>query len=334
MDLQLSRLSTSTDGSLSDEDACGLTLTDAGSSFSLRYPQDPSDPNSDLLQRLSPDNRAWRQLVTQLAPAVAPAILAPVTTTGPAGFDVSVETNITGISDGAQYWQRGSRGHGDLSRATCDGQNRFVRPTLTSNRIHFSKGLPLGLTVGGTVGKLYETSLWIVGIDLKLALVEGLRTWGVPDVAVRAAVNTAVGDAQYSLTVTSLDLILSKNLVTGRVMTISPYAGAGMLWTFAASELVDLTPNVNSVACAAGTDPVCNANGLGASQDDIGHDVPFRDISFLRYRAVVGLAMRYKLFALAAEAMFDLVAPENASSNAGKNTPRQWTINAAPSLSF
>ena len=99
MDLQLSRLSTSTDGSLSDEDACGLTLTDAGSSFSLRYPQDPSDPNSDLLQRLSPDNRDWRQLVTQLAPAVAPAILAPVTTTGPAGFDVSVETNITGISD-------------------------------------------------------------------------------------------------------------------------------------------------------------------------------------------------------------------------------------------
>jgi hypothetical protein len=334
MDLELSRLSKSTDPGLSDADACGLTLSSAGSSLSLRYPEDPSNPNSNLQQRLSPDNRAWRQLVTQLSPAIAPAILAPVTTTGPAGFDVAIETNITGISDGAQYWQRGSRGHGDLSRPTCDGQNRFVRPTLTSNRIHFSKGLPFGITLGGTVGKLYETSLWIVGMDVKLALVEGLRTWAVPDVAVRAAVNTAVGDSQYSLTVASADLVLSKNLVTGRVMTISPYLGAGLVWTFASSELVDLTPNINSVACSAGTDPVCNASGLGASQDDIGHDVPFADVRFMRYRGVLGLAMRYKLFALAAEAMIDLVPPEDASKHAGKSTPRQWTINAAPSLSF
>jgi hypothetical protein len=338
MDLELSRLGKSTDASLSDEDACARTLSSAGSAFSLRYPRDPGDPSSELLQRLAPNNRRFRQVITQLAPAIAPSILAPVTTTGPAGFDVAVETNITGIAKDSEYWRMGSRGHGDLSRATCDGENRFVAPSLTSNRVHFSKGLPFGLTLGGTVGKLYETSLWLVGMDVKLALVEGMRTWPVPDLAVRAAVQTAVGDAQYSLTVTSGDVILSKNLVTGRVMTISPYLGAGILWTFASSELVDLTPNVSSVGCAAGTDPTCNelptGDALGASQDDVGHDVPFEDVSFIRYRAVVGLAMRYKLFALAAEAVFDIVPPEDAHKDAGKSTPRQWTINAAPSLSF
>jgi hypothetical protein len=341
MDLQLSRLSRSTDPNISDTDACGLTLGQGSGSaaqFPLRYPEDPSNPNSPLLQRLSPDNRAWAQLITQLSPAIAPALLAPVTTTGPAGFDVAVETNITSISSGAQYWERGSRGHGEASLQTCDGHNQFVTSTLNSNRIHFSKALPLGVTLGGTVGKVWNTSLWIVGMDLKLALVEGMRTWAIPDVAVRAAVNTAVGDSTYSLTVLSSDVVLSKNLVTGRVMTISPYLGAGILWTFAASELADLTPNIDALNCSAGKDNFCNNNPkgkpIGASQDDIGHDVPFKDLRFMRYRGTLGLAMRYKLFALAAEFVIDLVPPDQADSRAGKNTGRQWTANVAPALSF
>jgi hypothetical protein len=331
MDLQLSRLSVSTDRSLSYDDACHDTL---GAPLSLRF----GDPG-DQRQRLSPDNLSFRNLVTQLSPAVTPAILAPVTTTGPAGFDVAIETTLTGITEQANYWQRGSRGHGSYARSTCDGENRFVSPVLATNRIHFSKGLPLGVTLGGTVGKMHETSLWLVGMDLKLAIIEGLRGLAVPDLAVRGAVSTALGDSTYSLTVVSADAIVSKNIVTGRAMTISPYGGVGWVWTFAASELVDLTPNIDALNCSAGTDATCNANGpgasgsLGASQDDIGHDVPFRDVKFGRYRGFLGLAMRYKLFALAAEFIVDLKPPHEMDTRAGR-TPRQWTFNAAPSLSF
>lgn len=330
MDLALSRLSTS-DLTGNPEDGCKATLSNAGEDFQLTY-----GSGASTRQVLRPDNVRFRQLVTQLGPAVAPAVLAPVTTSGPAGFDVAFETTVVGVDSSAAYWRKGSRGHG--SPETCDGENRFVSPVLASNRVHFSKGLPLGITLGGTIGKLYNTSLWIVGVDLKLAAVEGLRSWAVPDAAVRAAVNTVLGDSQYSLTMFALDGILSKNLVAGRVVTISPYLGAGLLWTFATSEIVDLTPNINAVDCAAGTDEVCNQehNGraLGASTADIGHDQPFKDTSFLRYRGFVGFQLRYRLFALSSEFMFDLAKPHAADQSAGRGTPGQWSFNVAPSLTF
>ena len=315
MELSLSRLS---------RGACGETLSNAHP-FVLRTGDN---------QTLTEDNRAWSQLITQLTPAVTPAVMAPVTTSGPRGFDVSFETNVTGITSQAQYWERGTRGHGPDAYQTCDGRNTSVSPVLTSNRLHFAKALPLGFTIGATVGRVYNTGLWLVGGDIKLALIEGLRRWPMPDVAVRAAVNTTVGSAQYTLTSVAADLILSKNIVTARVMQLSPYAGAGMVFSFASSQLVDLTPNVDAVNCAAGKDPVCNSQGLGASPDDIGHDRPFKDLSLKRYRGFAGLQMRYELFTLAAEFIFDLVPPPDADKSAGKGTPRQWTFNVAPGLTF
>jgi hypothetical protein len=42
---------------------------------------------------------------------------------------------------------------------------------------------------------------------------------------------------------------------------------------------------------------VCNAQGLGASSDDLGHDVRFAPVNLLRQRGFVGLWARYGLFA-------------------------------------
>jgi hypothetical protein len=316
MDLALSRLSQGT---------CRDTLSDSSHFALLR---------GDGSQQLTPDNHAWRQLISQLTPVVAPSIMAPVTSGGPAGFDVALETNVTRINDKANYWARGSEGRGSDAVDTCDGRNRNVSPTLTSNRLHFSKGLPLGFTIGATVGRVYNTNLWLVGADIKLALLEGLRSKPVPDAAVRVAVNTTTGNVSYSLTTLALDFVLSKNIVTARTLQLAPYAGAGMLFSFASSGTTDLTPNIDSSNCAAGKDPVCNAHGLGASQADIGHDRPFKDLTLRRYRGFAGLSLRYKLFTLAAEVVFDLVTPEKADKAAGSGLPRQWTLNVAPGLSF
>ena len=208
-----------------------------------------------------------------------------------------------------------------------------MNPVFTSNRLHFTKGLPLGFTIGATVGRVYNTSLWVVGGEIKLALIEGLRSWAMPDVAVRGAVNTTVGNVPYTLTAVATDLIISKNIVTARVMRLSPYLGAGMVFSFATSELVDLTPNVDAVACAAGGS-VCSDRGLGATADDIGHDRPFKNLSLRRYRGFAGLAMRYQLFSLAAEIIFDLLEPHEADKANGRSTPRQWTFNVAPGMTF
>ena len=50
--------------------------------------------------------------------------------------------------------------------------------------------------------------------------------------------------------------------------------------------------------------------------------------------AMATRAGRYELFSLAAEFIFDLVPPPDADKSAGKGTPRQWTFNVAPGLTF
>jgi hypothetical protein len=316
MDLVLSRLSVG---------RCQRTLADSRQPFVLRDAEG---------QTLRADQQAWSKLMTQLAPVMMPPVLAPVTTSGPRGVDVSLQTSTTGISADTDYWERGSRGHGASAALTCDGRNRFVSSVLTQNRLAFDKGLPLGFTMGAQVGRLWNTSLWTIGGNLKWALVEGFRKLPAPDVALRATGSTVVGDAQFSLTTVTTELLLSKNLVVGKVAQVSPFGGAGIAWSFASSELVDLTPNVDAVACAAGSDATCNDQGLGASSADVGHDVPFRDLTLTRYRAFAGLMFRYRIFSVAAEFAFDIVAPHDADKAAQASLPRQWTFSVAPALSY
>jgi hypothetical protein len=315
MDLALSRLSLG---------ACEQTASDA-SQFQLQ---------SDGVPTLRVDDVRYRKLVSQLGAALAPAVLAPVTTGGPKGFDLRVETNLTGISAGADYWQRGSQGRGGDAVPTCDGRNRDVRPVLTQSRVAFAKGLPLGVSIGASFGKLHHSSLWTAGGELKLALVEGLRQLWAPDVAVRFAAQTLVGDAALALTTLGADLILSKGVPFRSGLQLAPYGGAGVYWLRGRTGHVDLTPNVDATACAAGRDPICNAQGLGASRADLGHDQAFADVTLDRYRAFMGLWLRYRLVALAAELMLDLVAPGTADGQAGRDLPRQWSVHLAPSLSF
>jgi hypothetical protein len=113
-----------------------------------------------------------------------------------------------------------------------------------------------------------------------------------------------------------------------------PYVAVGSLWTRARSGQVDLTPNVDALACAHGSDPVCNENGLGAFPGDLAHDARFNELSLMRYRAFTGVWLRYGMLALAAEGVLDLLSPQRADGDLHGAGKRQWAINVAPSLSF
>jgi len=320
MDLALSRLG---------RGACERTTDPNASDFQLSV-----GTGNASVPTLRPDNQAWAQLVTQLAPVVMPAVLAPVTTSGPRGFDVAFQTSVTGIDSKQDYWKKGSQGHGSAARDTCDGRNRFVSPLFVSNRLSVDKGLPLGLTVGAEAGRVWDTSLWTVGGHLKWALIEGYRTWPTPDLGVRVAANTVVGDSQFAMTVLAADAILSKNIVAGRVMQIAPFLGGGVAMVFARSDVIDLTPNIDATACAAGKEP-CTKLRPEQRTGDIGHDQAFKQLTMTRTRGFVGLQLRYRLFALASELAFDVVPPRKVDKDAGGGgLPRQWTFNIAPSLSF
>jgi hypothetical protein len=309
MDLALGRLS---------RGDCARTLAGADD-FALR------DAQGQILQ---PDGAAFAQVVSQLSAAIAPALLSPVTTRGPLGFDVGFETSVTGLDAGAEAWRRGSAGSSGV--ATCDGRNDDVASALALNRVRFTKGLPLGVSFGASVGKLYVTSLATLGAELKLALIEGLTQAWAPALGIRVASSSVIGDAALSLHVLSTDLVLSKEWLAGSTLKIAPYLGLGVVYGRARAGVVDLTPNVDALACAAGADPVCNAEGLGASRDDFGHDRSFAPLSLVRQRGVLGTWLRYGLFALSTEVVLDLMQPR-----AGElKTPRQWGLHVAPSLSF
>lgn len=283
-------------------------------------------------QTLVADERAFRQVVAQLAWAAASSATGPVTTSGPRGFELGLDTHVTQIDAHAEAWRRATRGRGPGSTETCDGRNDDVRGVLVGSQLRVEKGLPLGLALGASAGTLAATGLVLVGADLRLALLEEAWDARLPDVGMRVAVARPVGAGELSLVVTSLDALVSKRFVV-RWVELSPSLGAGLVFTHASVRQVDLTPNIDALACRAGTDAVCNRAGLGASDDDLGHDVHFASLRLLRTRIFAGLRLRHRMLVLAGSFAGDLLAPRLGRA-ADERLPRQWTVSVSPGVSF
>jgi hypothetical protein len=166
---------------------------------------------------------------------------------------------------------------------------------------------PLKLTVAGAALTALLSSLTQAILVLNERTLDEIRFWLAGSVADR-----------------SLELYLH----------VVPYLGVGALLNYARGQPVDLTPNIDATACAAGTDPVCNAQGLGASDADLAHDRAFKKLLLMRYRALLGLWLRVRMFAFAAEATIDLARPDQADSDVKAKTARQWSLSFAPSISF
>jgi len=298
---------------------------------SLTDAEGPLVLETDGVPTLRPDQLAFSQLVAAIGQGIAPTVLAPVTTSGPVGFDVGLETTITSLDQRADYLARGTRGSG---AETCAGRNDDVRATLLTNRLHFEKGLPYGLSVGALVGRVQAAGSYLVGVDLKLALLEEVWHARLPDLALRASLNHLVGERSLSLFVAAFDAIVSKRFVVAHRLELSPWLGAGLLWTHAETDRIDLTPNIDALACQAGVDPVCTAGGLGASEQDLAHDVRFARVSLLRARAFVGLWLRFGQLALSSAFAIDPVPPRVGEHDQGTTIARQWTVSVAPTLTF
>jgi len=287
------------------------------------------------------DDGQWRSLITEFTGALIPPMLTPARTRGPRSFFVGIDTSITGISANSTFWHRGTEGQSPLADT-----NRQVDGVLAWTRITVRKAFPFGFELGTTIGYLVNTSYWALGAEIRWSILEGWlsRDWLVPDIAFRGAVQTLVGDQEFNATVAVADVSISNGIIVGDAFELTPITGGQVAWTWADSELVDLTPGINAFSTCMPS-PMTPANpgepSCAGSGNDYNNNAVFASIRTIRPRAFVGLQARYEAFTLIGMFSGDLIPPTDIGSNHLNDVmgnplriDRQWRIDVGAGLSY
>ncbi len=317
----------------------------------IRLPADGSD-----YVPCQPDEAAFRRLVSQYAFAFAPTAMHPASTTGVGGFHLAIEALYTSIDSDQDYWQLGTQGVDDPSTGQASVRNDTPQSVLSLYSIKLRKSFGYGFELTGQTGFMPKTSLWSMGADVRLSLLEGFRTGAlgvIPDLAAGAGVRTITGTNQFQLTIASLDTQISKRIPVSDAVVVTPWLGFQHLWIFADSNVVDLTP-------ATDEETLCNAPGLrlpGQYTDnsdgetsaddydgypdcdpsnpysgaDFDNNRSFGKARLERDRLLIGTTVRHEYLSLGVQYMVDLLLPEAAQNDpldeqmlAGM--PRQWAV--------
>lgn len=298
----------------------------------LSTPNDPAAPCVENATHCA-DNDAWQSVMTQLTGALIPPLVEPARTRGPRSFYLGVETMLTGIESTSDYWQRATEG----DAGTVD-RNRSVDSIFAWTRLSLRKPLPFGFEIGTSAGYLVNTDYFTLGLEIRWALLEGWtgRDWWVPDLAIRGAVQTLVGDAQFNATVVAIDATLSNSFVLGDALELSPYIAGQINWVFADSELVDLTPERDAFAeCdpepnnPSGVRPLCRGDG-----SDFNNNTVFQSIRTMRPRMIFGAQARYEIVTVNAAFSFDVQTPNEADRALPASLPRQWRLDLGLGFSY
>lgn len=289
------------------------------------------------------DDQDWARVMTQFAGAMIPPVLTPAGTRGVRGIYVGFETWLTPIdtdpgSATGNAWFRAVEGDG---MGTSE-RSRFVDSMLAWGRFNVRKGLPFGFELGTSVGYLANTTYWTLGLEIRWALFEGFREdvgW-IPDVAVRGAVQTLIGDGEFNITVPSVDVIISEPFVVANSVEITPSLMGQFAWVFADSELVDLNPGVGAfdtcspdpVTPPPGTPmrpPYCRGDG-----SELNYNVVFPSLRSFRARGGAGLQIRFEWFTVLGSFLFDFLPPGELDGSLPSDIPRQWQLDLGVGLTL
>lgn len=132
--------------------------------------------------------------------------MAPAEPLGILGFDVSLETVFTDISDDKGFWKK-----------LVDDNDPYS--FLPVPRLHVQKGLPYNIDVGAMFTSVPDTNIQLWGIEAKYAILEGSML--TPALSVRASYSQLQGADDIDADTQSLDVLVSKGF-----LMFTPYAGA------------------------------------------------------------------------------------------------------------
>lgn len=235
-------------------------------------------------------NLELRSLVSELGVALAPRLLGPADTLGFGGFQLTADLGSTTISSDATFWRALRSSPEPTATATVDHGSGTL-PTLG---VFVRKGMwfPVpSIEFGGGAVHLLDSRLWTGQAYVKFALHEGYHDLPVPSLAVRGGVSRLFGQKELDLTIASFDASISKHVGVGGTWGLDPYAGWNLLMMIPRSEVIDPTPDVDSL------DPM--------NPDDRNLDFVFKDQDdILRQRFFVGAKLQYYVFQVTIEAAF------------------------------
>ncbi|HJL19683.1 MAG TPA: hypothetical protein RMH99_28735 [Sandaracinaceae bacterium LLY-WYZ-13_1] len=289
------------------------------------------------------DDTDYRRVMTQFAGSMIPPVLTPAGTRGVRGIYVGFESWITGIDNDpdspvGDAWFRAAEGDGG---GMATSRSRFVDDALVWGRFNVRKGLPFGFELGTNVGYLANTTYWTLGLEVRWALWEGFREdvgW-IPDLAVRAAVQTLMGDGEFNVTVPSVDLILSEPFIIANSIEFVPSIMGQVAWVFADSELVDITPGTGAFE-ECNPDPRTPEEGFGpppycrGGGGELNYNVVFPSLRSTRVRAGGGFQLRYEWFTILASFLFDVAKPSELDGDLPEDLPRQWQVDVGLGLTL
>jgi len=245
----------------------------------------------------------FRSLMSELGVVVAPRLVTPADTLGFAGFQFSAELGVTQINASRDYW--------DGVSAVNPANRTAMRPDgyLTTVGGYARKGLWLpvpAIEVGGGFLNVLGSSMFALQAYAKIALHEGFHGWALPSLAVRGAVSQLVGTDQVDMTVSSVDVVISKAFSVGGTARLEPFLGWNMLFIDARSGVIDATPSCDAFALqntpAGGTppSPSCPAMQQGKGDDlKANFTFPRQDV-ITRQRISGGFKMKLAVLFLAA----------------------------------
>jgi len=301
-----------------------------------------------------PDNVAFRNYVSELGFAIAPNAFHPAHTTGFGGFALTFETSFTNVNASAtstaedgttrKFWQDATQGARDPNTKAFPTSNKNPDSIVGIYSLKARKGLPLGFELVGDLGWIGNTSLWVLGADLRWSPFEGFRTGALgvlPDVAVGGGVRTLTGTSKFSLTTVGVDVQVSKPIPIADVSTLTPYVGYQRLFIFGDSAVVDATPNTDALdQCGyQGSDattgaPVCRnklSNGID-NNGDFNNNFTFDKVRTHRHRMIIGVNYKVEFVYVATQILFDIL-PAN-EENPGLVNGRQWTYSLEAGVYF
>lgn len=226
----------------------------------------------------TPANQRFRMLGDELGVALSATTLQPPTTLGMDGFAFDFEYTVAFIN--------GSQQVGGQPYWVTQGGSPSI---LMMPALHFRKGLPYSLEVGGKVQAITNSSLYAGTFEAKWGIVEGFRY--VPDLGARFAMTRLFGEQDMDLTTGEIDLSIGKEIGVGGVCTLSPYGGFSVIGVDSSSLV--LLSNQSSITQAHYDQNPANSQIL-FQQNSVGQNLYERFYAGLILKSnIVSLAFEY-----------------------------------------